>query len=366
MEYIIIADPLYRIVKFPKDFKKVIDHPYLQRLKWIKQLGSASFVYPSANHTRFEHSLGTGYLAGIIAENLGLEKEKYILAGLLHDIGHSPFSHSTESILYKVSGIKHEDISIERIREIRDIISELGYDYREIIDEIRGKTGIISGTLDADRLDYLERDAYFTGNFVGLQNVYYIINNFELYNGKIALREKAVPLAESILTARLIMYKTVYYHKTSIAATLLLERAVESLLNHYSPKEIYEMDDYDFMSSLKQYDKVIYHKIHNRVLPKLILSKNVREIDKGLFEDLKSYKDVYIWYKPIKLPTSYEINVILKNGEIKSLYRVSAIVRSLWRSEKLIDNLRIYADREILKDEKIIEEIHRILLNYLS
>jgi len=366
MEYIIIADPLYRIVKFPENFKKIIDHPNLQRLRWIKQLGSASFVYPSANHTRFEHSLGVGYLAGIIAENLELEKEKYVLAGLLHDIGHGPFSHATESILYRISGIKHEDITVERIKEMKDVISELGYDYREIIDEIKGKTGIISGTLDADRLDYLERDTYFTGNFVGLQNVYYIINNFELYNGKIALKEKAVPLAESILTSRLIMYKTVYYHKTTIAVTLLLERAVESLLKWYSPEEIYKMDDYSFLSSLEHYDEILYDKISNRDLPKLIFSKNIKEVDKGLFEDLKSYNEVYVWYKPIKHPTSYKINVILKSGEVKSLYQVSAIVRSLWRSEKLMDNLRIYIDREMLKDKKIIEEIHRILLNYLS
>jgi len=366
MEYIIIADPLYRIVKFPKDFKEIIDHPYLQRLKWIRQLGSASFVYPSANHTRFEHSLGAGHLAGMIAENLGLEKEKYILAGILHDIGHGPFSHSTESVLYRVSGIKHEDITVEKVREMKDVISELGYDYREIIDEIKGKTGIISGTLDADRLDYLERDAYFTGNFVGLQNVYYIINNFELHDGKVALKEKAVPLAESILTSRLIMHKTVYYHKTSIAATLLLERAVESLLKWYSPEEIYKMDDYEFMSNLAYYDEILHDKIYNRDLPKLIFSKNVKEIGKGLFEDLKSYKDVYVWYKPIKRPTSYKINVILKNGEVKNLYQVSAIVRSLWRSEKLMDNLRIYVDRQALKNEKIIEEIHKIVLDYLS
>lgn len=372
---IFIADPLYRMIKFPDEFRKIIDHEYMQRLRRVRQLGTAYLVYPSATHTRFEHSLGVGYLSGLIAESLGLEKEKYILTGLLHDIGHGPFSHVSEEILKFKFGISHEDISIKKIKEMKDIISELGFDYREIIDEIEGRgLGIVSGDLDADRLDYLQRDAYFTGNFTGLHNVLYIVYNFVLYENTIALKEKTLPLVEAILMTRITMYKTVYVHKTVVSSGLLIEKSIENLFDYYKPEEIYYMDDYELVSILRKYKDKYFEKFEKRNLPKLVFSENIykfMEYNKKIYNEIyerlmeKFGDNVYIWpKKKPKVKWVKKLKIITNNG-LKSIIELSRFVRSLVNLEKTIYNFRVYLDREIINEENI-NYIKKVIKDYIS
>ncbi|HIP90140.1 MAG TPA: HD domain-containing protein [Candidatus Nanopusillus sp.] len=367
-----IADPLYNIVTFPEYFKSLIDNPYLQRLRRIRQLGTAYLVYPSANHTRFEHSLGVAYLAGMIAENLELDKSLYIAAGLLHDIGHGPFSHLSEEVLKNFTGVKHEDLSIKKIKCLKDLLSDIGVRYREIIKEISGRgVGIVAGDLDADRLDYLQRDAYFTGNFSGINNIFYLIYNFIVDKNKntIALKEKAIPITESILASRLIMYRTVYLHKTVIASSLLLQESIKNLLDEFSPEEIYSMDDCQLISILRSKNDTYHKKLENRDLPKLVFTIKLDTIQNydfkkynELLEDLRTALNsnfVYLWPMSNKKRKWHTNIKVLIDGESKKLVELSSLLRNILKAERDMYQLRVYVDRSLVKSDniKVIQSI---------
>ena len=196
---------------------KLIDTPQIQRLRRIKQLGFTYLVYPGANHTRFEHSIGTMYFASRLAYSLNLsadEREMLRVSSILHDAGHGPFSHVSESVLEK----SHEELTSKLIMqsELSEILSEK-FDPNDIIKLIsgEGKLGpIISGDLDVDRMDYLLRDSYYTGVAYGVIDVERLIHNMKLEDHLI-LKAKGVQAAESMLLARYFMYPSVYQHHTT-------------------------------------------------------------------------------------------------------------------------------------------------------
>ncbi|MGO8789214.1 MAG: HD domain-containing protein [Terriglobia bacterium] len=178
-----VRDPIHGFIYRGSREKKIIDSPLFQRLRRIKQLALASLVYPSAVHTRFEHSIGAMYVAGRIAERLDLGNEHTQIlrfAALLHDIGHGPFSHVSEEVLRNVTGSKqaHEEIGYRIILNSPDLDGPLSRDERrEIVDLLSGRCGdsvmrsILSGPIDADKQDYLLRDSYFCGVKYGVYDI---------------------------------------------------------------------------------------------------------------------------------------------------------------------------------------------------
>ncbi|MGC8864173.1 MAG: HD domain-containing protein [Bacteroidales bacterium] len=227
----IINDPVWGFIAISREeYFDLIEHPYFQRLRRIKQLGLTHLVYPGALHTRFHHSLGAMHLMGqalevLRAKGVPIHDEEALAACqaiLLHDLGHGPFSHALETTI--VSGVSHE--------ELTDLfLKELTREFRGLelaLEMFRGKysrqffSALIAGQLDMDRLDYLRRDSFFTGVSEGQVGSERIIKMLNVVDDQLVVDEKGYLSVQHFLSARRIMYWQVYFHKTVLAAESLL------------------------------------------------------------------------------------------------------------------------------------------------
>jgi HD superfamily phosphohydrolase len=240
----IINDPVYGFITIPNQLAfDIIEHPYFQRLRNIKQLGLSNYVYPGANHTRFHHAMGAMHLMAEVIDVLQNKKieisieeaEAAIAAILLHDIGHGPFSHCMEGIL--LQNIHHEEVSLLMMKELNLVMNgrlNMAIDiftnnyHRKFLHQL------VSSQLDVDRMDYLTRDSFYSGVAEGVISYDRIIKMLDVRNDELVVEEKGIYSIEKFLTSRRLMYWQVYLHKTVIAAEQLLvkifERARE--LNH--------------------------------------------------------------------------------------------------------------------------------------
>lgn len=228
----IINDPVFGFINVPNDFLyDIIQHPIFQRLQRIKQLGLASFVYPGAQHTRFQHSLGAMYLTNEAIKQLrqngqeitAEEADGVLAAILLHDIGHGPFSHVLENTL--VSGISHEEISLRLMQQMNsEMDGKLTLAIRIFQDQYPKHFlhQLISSQLDMDRMDYLRRDSFFTGVTEGVIGSARLIKMLDVYNDQLVIEAKGIHSIENFLIARRFMYWQVYFHKTAVAAERML------------------------------------------------------------------------------------------------------------------------------------------------
>lgn len=271
-----IRDSVHGDIEISDFENRIIDTLEFQRLRHVKQLGFTYLIYPGANHTRFEHSLGTMFLSSKLANYLNLtdfDREKVRISALLHDIGHGPFSHVSEPL----TDIPHEDFVLEIIKnsELNDIISEK-FSIEEIDDIIHGKTQlgpIVSGDLDMDRMDYLIRDSYYTGVAYGNIDIERILTNIKL-DKKLLLNYKGIQAAEFALVARYFMYPTVYQHHTTRIANAMARRAFEEAvkIDLFNPNQIYKLNDEELLTLLRalgnDYIKDICSRLDNRKLLK--------------------------------------------------------------------------------------------------
>ena len=228
----IINDPVFGFINIPDEFiLRIINHPYVQRLNRIKQLGMAFYVYPGAVHTRFHHSLGAMYLMSEAINQLRSnghavsdeEKSGAMACILMHDIGHGPFSHALENTLVKE--IHHEDISLLLMNRMnQEMQGELDVAIAIFRDTYpkRFLHQLVSGQLDVDRLDYLRRDSFFTGVTEGNIGSARIIKMLNLKDDKLVIEAKGIYSIENFLMARRLMYWQVYLHKTAVAAENML------------------------------------------------------------------------------------------------------------------------------------------------
>ena len=233
----IINDPVYGFITIPSELVyDLIQHPYVQRLRYIKQLGMTHLVYPGALHTRFHHALGAMHLMGLAIETIKSkgqaisyeEEEAVTIAILLHDIGHGPFSHALEHTI--VDGVSHEHIS----KLLMDKLNvEFGGRLEMALDIFNKRypkkflQQLVSGQLDIDRLDYLNRDSFFTGVSEGVISFDRIIKMLDVVNDQLVVEEKGIYSIEKFLIARRLMYWQVYLHKTVIAAEQMLVKILE-------------------------------------------------------------------------------------------------------------------------------------------
>jgi HD superfamily phosphohydrolase len=379
----LVNDPVYGFIAIPDDLIfDIIQHPYFQRLRRISQLGLTNLVYPGALHTRFHHALGAMHLMTIAiatirrkGHEITPEEERGVLiAILLHDIGHGPFSHTLEyDIVNKVS---HEDISsffIERISMAFDgkldlalLIFKNNYHKKFLYQ-------LVSSQLDMDRLDYLNRDSFYTGVSEGKIGSDRIIEMLNVHEGNLVLEEKGIYSIEKFIVARRLMYWQVYLHKTVTASELMLikimQRAKElstqnvelfaSPAFHFFLKnaikkddfqnkpEVLEqfakMDDYDILGAVKVWqnhsDKILSFlckRLINRELFKIELSKEPfseeriqleRESVKAKY-DLNDEELSYFVYSEKRSNNAYnkkyqKINIMMKNGEIIDISQAS-------------------------------------------
>ncbi|HSJ66859.1 MAG TPA: HD domain-containing protein [Anditalea sp.] len=313
----ILNDPVYGFITIPSELIfAIIDHPYFQRLRRIKQLGLTDFIYPGALHTRFHHALGAMHLMSITLDNLrnkgheinNDEYEAALVAILLHDIGHGPFSHALEFSLLK--DIHHESMSLMIIKSLN---KEFNNQLDLALEIFTGKYErkffhqLVSSQLDIDRLDYLQRDCYFTGVSEGTIGADRIIKMMNIKDDALVIEEKGIYSIENFLSARRLMYWQVYLHKTTVSAEKMLinlitrakdvqqsgtnlkgsDAFIHLLQNNYrledfkkSPEllDIFtELDDYDIWGAIKQWKKDGDYVLNN--ISNMFLNRNLFKID---------------------------------------------------------------------------------------
>jgi HD superfamily phosphohydrolase len=275
----IINDPVYGFITVDDELiHQVIAHPYFQRLRRINQMAMANLVYPGAVHTRLHHALGAYHLMGIALNELkdkgteitAAEEQAAKIAILLHDIGHGPFSHALEHVL--IESMHHEDLSLMIIKELnKQFNGRLNLALEIFTDRYHKKFlyQLISGQLDVDRMDYLNRDSFFTGVNEGVIGYDRILKMLIVHNGELMVEEKSIYSIEKFLVARRLMYWQVYLHKTVLCAEQMLKHIIKRAkylkaatqlplhnfitqpIQTVTLEEFCTLDDYDVMAAIK-------------------------------------------------------------------------------------------------------------------
>ena len=391
----IINDPVFGFINIPKGLLyDIVRHPLLQRLTRIKQVGLSSVVYPGAQHTRFQHSLGAFHLMSEAITQLASkgnfifdsEAEAVQAAILLHDIGHGPFSHVLEDTIVK--GVSHEEISLMLMERMnKEMNGQLSLAIQIFKDEYpkRFLHQLVSGQLDMDRLDYLRRDSFYTGVTEGNIGSARIIKMLDVADDRLVVESKGIYSIENFLTARRLMYWQVYLHKTSVAyekmliSTLLRAKELASqgvelfaspalrffLYNDINPTEFYnnpdclenfiQLDDNDIWTALKVWsthtDKVLSTlstgMINRNIFKVEISSEPISEDRKkeltlhisqqlGITLSEASYKATHQSNeKNMYDPADDSIDIIYKDGTIKNIAEASDMLNISLLSKKV-------------------------------
>ncbi|MBL7777144.1 MAG: HD domain-containing protein [Chitinophagales bacterium] len=379
----IFNDPVHGFITIPHELIfDVIEHPYFQRLRRIKQLGLSDYVYPGAIHTRFHHALGAFHLmrkAVSILKIKGIkisEEEELAacIAILLHDIGHGPFSHTLENII--LQGVHHEDISKVYIKKLNEHFKgklSLAIQIFEGTYKKKFLHQLVSSQLDVDRLDYLTRDSFFTGVNEGAIPTERIIEMMNVHNDEIVIEQKGIYSIESFIIARRLMYWQVYLHKTVLCVEMMLVKAIErakqlieqgeklggspallffmqnkirikdfaksdKALQHYSA-----LDDVDVISALKHWancdDKVLSmlcHAILDRKLFKIEISNKafsyskIKKLNEAAMKKyrLNEEESGYLVFSDATMnhaynPAENRINILKGKGEVIDIAQAS-------------------------------------------
>ena len=234
----VVRDPLWNNIRLEPEALALVDTPAVQRLRYVRQLGHAFLVYPGATHTRFEHALGTYHLARRVLTQLEesdgrrTDPEEGLVvrvAALLHDIGHYPFSHALEE-----AGLPHhEDLASRHLSSgpLAEALQRIGVPASRLLPLIQGTSlsplaGIVAGSLDVDKLDYLSRDATMCGVPYGVIDVDRLLTSLTLADGRLSLHAKGLAALESLLFAKYQMYRNVYWHHAVRSATAMFKRLV--------------------------------------------------------------------------------------------------------------------------------------------
>lgn len=375
----IIKDPVHGDVEVEDFARAILDSLELQRLRYVRQLGFSYLVYPGANHTRFEHSLGTMHLADLMCRQLGLEGNSHrlvVASALLHDIGHGPFSHAIEPIMKEYAGRTHQDISgILTSGPIPEILEKAGIDPDEVVRMVSGVhrlSGILYGDLDVDRMDYLLRDAHYTGTPYGTVDAHRLIRNTLLTDAGFVLHENGVQAAESLLIARTLMRPSVYFHHVSRIAENMFNLAVMEEIRS-SPGDISEiilMDDaacmHRLLTSQNPIVRILATRIYSRKLYKRALYVGRDQANAAAMDKARSYAkkqefsrtiaeiagigdhEVIVDIPPLPVEMSMEVQVMNRNALV-GLREISPLTTTLNETRLWQWRLGVYTLPEYLE-----------------
>jgi HD superfamily phosphohydrolase len=350
----------------------LLDTPAVQRLRHIKQLGTVELVYPAANHTRFEHSLGVYHLATRALDHLGIEGSaaRHVrAAALLHDIGHTPYSHNIEPVVERETGRSHEDV--EDVLEgggVAAVLADHDLDPDRIAGIIRGEgryAGLVSGELDVDRMDYLVRDAHHTGVPYGMIDHGRLVRELAFIDGDLVLAEGNVQTAESLLLARALMNPVVYKHHVARISNTMLRRATERLLRETNtdPTDLRRMDDHDLHAALRRTPATagMARRIAHRELYKRAVWAEMGDVPEDMpgsdHEDIRTFEaeiataagvdpEAVIIDAPPGPVMRETTSRVVVGGEVRPLGEQSALVEALRAAGREQWRLGVYAPPE--------------------
>ena len=382
----IIHDGIHGSMKVTGVILELVKTPEFQRLRHIRQLGLAYLVYPGANHSRFEHSLGTWHIAKRLSGEVGLEEDESLLlqvGALLHDIGHGPLSHTFEGIYrHYVKERDHmrlgQDIITGKINitgeddggRIPEILEEFGIDPREVADLILGHAKkpylgqMLHSGVDVDQLDYLIRDAHYTGVAHGIIDLERLLKVLRVHNGELVVDEKGIEAVEGMMVARSLMYSRVYFHHTVKIAEGMLTRALEFALEEGHLWDFWRMTDCRVLVELEDLEglpaeltrRVLYRKLYKAAVlvsadelsqdeRRELLSayRNVRrrqELERTLADAVGANEgEIIIDFSIADLMLSEPrlketgIKVLLESGEVQPLSKVTPLANALKRRQ---------------------------------
>jgi hypothetical protein len=376
-----IRDPVHGYVQLEGLALEIADTPQMQRLRWIKQLGLASLVYPGANHTRFEHSLGAYHLADLLANHLGLPEEDKMLVGaaaLLHDVGHGPLSHATEAALVPYLRKEHESIiDILKKGELRAVLDKYGLKATDIQAAINGVGlgQIVSGEIDVDRMDYLIRDAHYTGVAYGVIDRLRLLQKMTLHGGELVVEAGGVQAATSLLISRLLMHPSVYYHHVCRISECMVSAGIRHMIEEgTSASYVKDMDDMELFNSLQVaggYAAEMAWRIRSRRIFKRAVYVGLERLDptilkaseKMLGQEIAHEAGVDADYilvdNPALMDTPEGNFPALVEGEVRPLRDVSPLVSILERAHRATWRFGIYCRDE--DREKVVQAARRCL-----
>jgi HD superfamily phosphohydrolase len=373
----VVRDPIHGYIELDELTLSLIDTPPMQRLRRIRQLGLSNLVYPGANHTRFEHSLGVMHLAATLARQIDSvsqqEKDELRVAALLHDIGHGPLSHVTESFITQYTRQKHEDVlHLLRKGEIAEILDEHGLSPTTIQKHIKGETDlgkILSSEIDVDRMDYLVRDSHYTGVAFGLVDHVRLIHEMQFYEDKLVVGAGGVKAAESLLVSRFLMHPSVYYHHVSRIAETMCVRAIEELIkdNAIDPMELRQMDDAHLLHIMRSdagYGGRLAQRLEERRLYKRALYVGFDEVTESVLKHRGNIRRIeaeiagMVGIEPtdvlIDMPRSPEIPelkaLVKLNGKMVRLDEASYVVATLEKAHWDNWKMGVYTPKEFRDD----------------
>ncbi|OIR23187.1 MAG: hypothetical protein BEU00_00635 [Marine Group III euryarchaeote CG-Epi3] len=368
-----VRDSIHDYIDLDNLESSLVDTEPYQRLRWIKQLGSANLVYPGANHTRLEHSIGVSHLAKQMAIQSGVPDDEIHLvsiAALLHDLGHSPYSHLADELPF---GKDHVDVTQDIIKDsqISDIFHKKGIDINEICNLIKGNHrygSLISGDIDADRLDYLMRDSHYTGVKTGVDTGR-LITKMSFADNDLAIGESGLPVVETFLTSRSIMFPTVYFHPFSRGAELMLARATKSAIDkaNFSYESFISYTDHKFLSELNLAGGLSRELVNNFETRKI--SKRVVSITKDKTEEMGITKsdidnlesaiagkldinatEIFMDLPPLKVVPTMKVKIIKEDGTLDYAINMSTITKSLYEAQFDHWRCRIYAPPDLAEE----------------
>ncbi len=412
----VIRDPLHGYIELDELARSIVDTVEMQRLRRIRQLGFSYLVYPGANHTRFEHSLGTYHLMNVLLDQLEVEKEEekeLLVASLIHDVGHGPYSHVTEPLIQKFTRRSHEDIEYvlftdedeqEKKKDaesfapsITEVVEEYRLDKRKILGYIKGEQAenrtvrdlskILYGEIDVDKMDYLVRDSYYTGVAYGVVDNVRLIQGLDFFKEELVITEKGVLPAEYLLFSRFLMHPTVYNHHTGRIAQLMFLNALEKVIETKSETDakdyaatLRKTDDSEINIALrnaKGYPKEMMTRINERRLFKRAVYTSINELPECIAEELSEEQRLREVEEEISKRAGVDRKYVLLDfqkqkgeeleesaakvvigNEFKSLREVSSLVSMLSRVFQEKYKIGVYTPEEYRAEvKKAAEEV---------
>ena len=385
----IIRDPVHGFIELEPLRAELVETPEMQRLNWVTHNGLAKFVYPGANQTRFEHCLGTSHVAGMMCDRLelkGADRDVVLSAALLHDVGHAPFSHALDGVLPR----SHEETGSRLVLGktklpdqeesfIPGVLEKYDVSPKEVVKCIQAKSGkkyrnqLISGDVDADRLDYIVRDSWHAGtpSFVDVERV---INTMVLENNRIYFLEKGTDALESFLVGRSLMYNALYKHHTKMVADAMLRKAVQRHAEALGDFSLWT--EWRLLSALNEcsgpgretVQRLMTRNLYKRafeVKSARAKSQDVKRLEsivksEDLFEKRVASKagvsedDVIVSFpeasasRVLKIGNEVKVMLITREGEKLPLSKSSGIVSALAKRLEAPHVLLVYSPKELV------------------